>query len=140
MHFSKVYFVLLCIEYKLLFSTKRYNLTIIHSEYVYIYVCLYVMLLLLDPLQLERNTFRGSSTTPRSGHLRLHGRVIYDPTVRSSTTPRTGHLRPHGRVIYDPTVGSSTTPRARRLSLFVSKFTPMLPFLGTVELTCVVIM
>ena len=41
----------------------------------------------------------GSSTTPRSGHLRPHGRVIYDPTVGSSTTPRSGHLRHHGRFV-----------------------------------------
>ena len=82
--------------------------------------------------------FRGSSTTPRSGHLRPRGRVIYDPAVGSSTTPRSGHLRPHGRVIYDPTVRSSTTPRSGRLSLYFSKFTQLLLFLRTIELICVV--
>ena len=80
----------------------------------------------------------GSSTTPRSGHLRPHGRVIYDPTVGSSTTPRSGHLRPHGWVIYDPTVGSSTTPRSGHLSFILPKFTPLLPFIGTIELSRVV--
>ena len=74
------------------------------------------MLLLLDALYLGRQTFRGPSTTPRSGH-----------------------PRPHGRVIYDPTVGSSTTPRSGRLSLNISKFTQLLPFPRTMELPFVVI-
>ena len=76
----------------------------------------------------------GSSTTPRLGHLRPHGWVIYDTTVGLSTTPRSGHLRPHGWVIYDPTVGSSTTPRSGHLSFILSKFTPLLTFIGTIEL------
>ncbi|KAI0235583.1 Sodium- and chloride-dependent glycine transporter 1 [Lamellibrachia satsuma] len=67
---------------------------------------------LIDALHIGRRNFRGSSTAPRSGHLRPHGRVINDPTVGSSTTPRSGYLSPHGRIIYDLTVVSSTTPRS----------------------------
>ena len=29
----------------------------------------------------------------------IYHTIIYDPTVGSSTTPRSGHLQPHGRVV-----------------------------------------
>ena len=71
--------------------------------YVYMFICFicvyfctfvrfYVKLLLQDALHLGRQIVRGSSTTPRPGHLRPHGRVIYDPTAGSCTTPRSGGL------------------------------------------------
>ena len=41
------------------------HFTIIQRVYVYLYICVYVMLLRLDALHLGRQTFRGSSTTPQ---------------------------------------------------------------------------
>ena len=87
-------------------NTDSRNLIIIEQVYVCMFVCLYVCMFVclyvclfvcfvcyVTPpraLNLGRETFRVSSTTPRSGHLRPHGRVIYDPTVESSTTPQSG--------------------------------------------------
>ena len=88
------------------------------------FVCLYVMLLLLDALYLGRQTFRGSSTSPRPGRLFPHGRVIY--------SPRPGHLLSHGRVVYSPTAGSSTPPRPVVSVLFFFRNSP---FQRTIELS-----
>ena len=48
-----------------------------------IYLSMYVMLLLLDALNLGRQTFRGSSTTQWSGHLSLI--FLIHPVITIST-------------------------------------------------------
>ena len=77
-----------------------------------------------------------SSTTTRSGRLRRHT-FINDRKVRSSHAPHF-HQRPQGPVVSGATL-SSKTARSGRFSFIFSKFTPLLPFLRTMELPFVFI-